>query len=90
MAFNRNQKRDRRGRWTSGGGTSKSASTSKSGRKQKSLKKRNSLTVRRSVGYGGVVGGLLTVGNPVGILAGSAIGGAFAAGRVRRRNKRER
>lgn len=82
--FNKNQKRDKNGRWTSGG----SSSAKKSG--QKSLQKRNSLTLRRSVGYGGVVGGLVSVGNPVAILAGSAIGGAFAAGRIRRRNKRER
>jgi hypothetical protein len=83
--FNRNQKRDRKGRWASGGGSSSS-----SGEKpKKSLKKRNSLTVRRSVGYGAVAGGFLTLGAPVGFIAGSAVGGAFAAGRVRRRNKRE-
>lgn len=85
MAFNRRQKRDKNGKWTSGGGSS-----SKSTGKKKSLQKRNSLTVRRSVGYGGVIGGLVSVGNPAAILAGSAIGGGIAAVRVRRRNKRER
>lgn len=90
--FNKNQPRDKDGKWTSGGGSSKGSSKggSKSKRKPLTPKKRRNRTLRRSAGWGGVVGGLVSVGNPAAILAGSAIGAGIGAGINRRRKSKSK
>lgn len=74
MAFNRNQKRDRKGRWTSGGG-----SAAKSAAKTK----RNQRNTRRKLAVGSV-----GIGAGVGFLIAGAPGALVGAGVVGANNLR--
>lgn len=97
--FNPKQKRDRRGRWTSGGGSSSKGKGSKKGKGGKLSNGAVLLTTKdpnrfskRGTKIGGIVGlGLgATVGQPlggagVGILAGSVVGHGIDRAVSRRR-----
>lgn len=84
MAFNRNQKRDRNGKWTSGG-----ASKAKSAVKKSSLsKKQNRRRVATGAVLGGTIGFLGTLGTPVGAAAGAAVGAGIVARKNRKSRKR--
>lgn len=85
MAFNRNQKRDRRGRWTSGGGSSAKSASAK--RKRNQRNNRRKLAVG-SVGIGAGIG-YLALG-PIGALAGAGVVAANNARLARKLKKRGR
>lgn len=73
--FNKNQKRDKNGKWTSGGGSSKAKSATKVARNQKNTRRKLAVG---SVGVGAGIG-FLIAGVP-----GAAIGGgAVAANNIR-------
>lgn len=84
MAFNRNQKRDRNGKWTSGGGSSKAKAAAKKKRNQKNTRRKLAVG---SVGIGAGVG-YLALG-PIGALAGAGIVAANNA-RLGRKFKKTR
>lgn len=81
--FNKNQKRDKNGKWTSGGGSAKSAAAKK---------KRNQKNTRRKLAVGSVgIGagiGYLALG-PIGALAGAGVVAANNA-RLGRKYKKTR
>lgn len=69
--FNRNQKRDRRGRWTKGAG-----GTTPERRR-----------VRNAAAAGATIGFFATLGNPLAAIAGAGIGGGLAARNNRKSRK---
>lgn len=75
MAFNRNQKRDKNGKWTSGGGSSKKSASAK--------KKRNQRNNRRKLAVGSV-----GIGAGIGYLALGPVGAAIGGGAVALNNAR--
>jgi hypothetical protein len=82
MAFRKTQKRDRRGRWTSGGGSA-AKSSSKTKRNQRNTRRKLAVG---SVGIGAGIG-YLALG-PVGALAGAGIVGANNLRLARKLKKR--
>lgn len=78
--FNKNQKRDKNGKWTKGGG-----SASKSGGR---TSKNNRKRVRSAALIGGGLGFFATLGNPVGAIAGAAAGAGIAIRKNPKKKKR--